>query len=196
MPAQFYSIQTSDLPDLRLAPLNAQSAAPAGVLEATVPVDSPPPITAEQAGPNWFPDYRIDSRYDEYPGVAVLPVAGPPGVTGPKVVALHAGYRTKVVQWTGERVGQRPILPHWNTNNPYQFLSHKTLVTAAPLLNQDGTPTYRTSGLYTYVSTAVPTDADSYAAGTLPYTTIPAAVNNVQAADFNPTVLDASGASV
>lgn len=110
-----------------------------------------------QATPTWYPENTVDVRFDGDLGVDVQfgcapgdPLNGTPSVPG-RVVKIHTGKVTKVIEWTFERLNTWPVCPHPETGNPNEVLTHWTIVPAKPLEQPDGERVFRISGRYEYV---------------------------------------------
>ena len=148
----------------------------------------------EQLGNAPYTEQAIDTRYEQFMGIATIPVAGPPG-TPPKIVTLHAPYVMKTVKATSERQGQQNRLPHWNTGNSYEQLAYKSITPAAPLMNVDGTRIYRTSVTYSYCIALAPSDADTFAVGSPAYDLQNPDLNILTPASFDPDLIPVGGAT-
>lgn len=154
------------------------------------PSPVPQRFSAAQTGPHPYHEFLIDSTYLEDTGLRVLPVAGPPG-TPPKVIRVHAGIRSKQVEWTAERRGDKPELPHWDTGNSADILISKEIAPCSPLLISENNHAWRVSGIYLYVSAVAPSDSDRMAAGANPADTTTPEQNWLDVSLFNRNLLRA-----
>lgn len=103
-----------------------------------------------QFGATFYAQYLIDTHYETDPGTIALPVYGPDG-SASRIVRLHAAQTIKIVEWTAERVGAWPTLPHWDTENPNEVpIKPVSIIPANPLLQYNGIRSYRVSGTYKY----------------------------------------------
>lgn len=172
----------------------AIAASPGTPPSADVAVDPgpTPEITAEQAGGSWYSDARLDGRIEHYYGTLQLPVAkaGAP----PAIVQTHAPYATRAVNWTVERVGARPAIPHIDSNNPAEVPLYRSISPTTPAMDVDGMRIYRTNGRYVWAYAITPGSQDRLPAGVAPFDAGPSSLNDIQPGDFDRRLLDSSSA--
>lgn len=112
-----------------------------------------------------YPSAEINSYYETHEGVYQAPVAGPqPSPSNPtspvsgsggtptsSILNLHLPISRRRVEWTVERIGDRPKIPSWNSSNVNERLMKKTINPMDVQLTIDGSTTiYRISGEYIY----------------------------------------------
>lgn len=125
------------------------------------------PATDDQLGKNNYRQYDLDGRYETDNGLLIVPVGGPVG-TPPVLMRMHAGYTTRNVAWTIERMGAKPVLPSVSTGNSNEILAYRSVTVAAPLLGTNN-QVYRASGLYTYYEAATLLGDSPAATGGVPF---------------------------
>lgn len=93
--------------------------------------------------------YAIDTDYEWDMGYGQMPTGGADG-SASAVVKTHAEVAQKVVFWTCERVGAKPVLPHWDTGNANEILAYKRISPVSHLLTYAGKQVWRVNGIYLY----------------------------------------------
>ncbi len=148
-------------------------------------------VSLDQLGPQYNDEENIDSRYEFFEGILQIPVAGPPG-TPSVLVAVHAPYATRVVQWTVGRMGGKPRIPDPTPTTPNQTRGYMTFTPAAPTLTPDGTRYFRVSGLYTFYLTAIDPyfpQSMSLVAGKLSFDPSSSFYYTLDSTQFDPTLI-------
>lgn len=135
-----------------------------------------------------YTDYKIDTRNEIDDGILMIPIAGKPG-TPPKIVRRHAGAAVKRVQWTAERVGLKPVCPHWDTGNANEKVAARVITPMSPLLVNDRVQAWRCSGLYTYYIAAASDGLSRFAAGAPIPDRTPPESNIIEVSQFSKVVL-------
>ena len=71
-----------------------------------------------------------------------------------------------IVRWKAERVGQMPVLPHWELQDPMYTLVYKRISPREPILTRDGrTYKFQVAGKYIYHMKAPPGENFNYPVG-------------------------------
>src|SRR5205823_4980386 len=82
-------------------------------------------------------------------GAAPSPVGVPP--VRCRLVQLHAPIGRRVYTWAVERLGQKPTLPHPESDDPNEVLAEAHVFPRAPELNATATAhVFYAEGVYTY----------------------------------------------
>lgn len=99
---------------------------------------------------------RADSSHKRHLRVVVAPVAGYSNRDDPPLVfRLGNSIESRTVDWTVEKIGAVPKIPHPRSNDRGEVLVAQEIVPAAPEIAPDGsTQVHRISGTYTYYNTA------------------------------------------
>lgn len=102
-----------------------------------------------------YTDFHCQITYSKDFGVLPVPIAAVGAA--PALIAVHGGRAQKIVKWTVEREGAKPLAP-----NPYalgEFLLDTHIGVVTPMLAPDGqVRAYRLSGTYIYHDTTEPGD--------------------------------------
>lgn len=140
-----------------------------------LPLSQDPAISsylAANAPVPWFSDGYLEAEYTFYAiqtvyttdlGLQASPSTAPRAVltgtsqgtqpaTGPdqnNIVRVRRPITTKTVIWTAQRLGVKPLLPHWNTGSTNEKLMYRTISARNPLqtLNKK---VWEVSGVYVY----------------------------------------------
>lgn len=160
---------------------------------ASVSAPSGQPVTGfslEQLGEHPYGVYMIDTRYTTDLGIIGCQVAaiGAPA----KLIAVGGGISHKVVRWTVERLGEKPILPHWDTGNSNEVCKKHDEITASTILTPDGRKVWRFSGLYLYVLSMPVKEGHKYYCGAPPFDTSPASLQYIDGNTFSREILRAA----
>ena len=102
-----------------------------------------------QKSNDYYPESAVDVRYEFHPGTAALAVAGPDG-TPLDIIKLHAGYWTKVVDWSYQRNNLWPQCPSPFPLEEGLELIYASPVVAVPYDAMEGRRIFRVSGTYIY----------------------------------------------
>ncbi len=139
-----------------------------GSVAGLEPADISTLLSKDQTGRAWYTQYLVDPSYEVDNGVMMIPVAGPPG-TPPKIVRKYAPCMRKTVEWTAERKGLQPTIPHWDTGNPQEIPAYRNIMPVSPLLLNDTEHAWRAAGTYVYFLSVAPDPLNAtYAAGANP----------------------------
>lgn len=128
-------------------------------------------VSAAQSEGGPFTQYLIESYYDWASGYFPSPVGAEaaPQLT----LKLHAPCEIHVIAWTAERIGAKPILPHWDISdsNPNEVLIKRRIYPSCPARAMDGNQIWRAAGVYTYALKAPIGDGATFFTGATPDTT-------------------------
>ena len=108
-----------------------------------------------RSDPDAVTDYRQDVQHTKSRSVIVAPVAGYAGQeTPPLVFRLGQSIDYRTVNWTAERIGSPPKIPHPRSNDHSEVLVGHEITAATPELGPDAVAKIqRVSGSYTYAQT-------------------------------------------
>lgn len=150
-----------------------------------------PYFTAEQLGISPYGLYLIDTRYETDRGLVGCPVAD--GGDTVDIIAVHDGISHKIVKWTCERIGEKPILPHWDTGNDNERCKKNEVITHSTIRTPDGRKIWKFSGLYVYILKKRVSDSQKHYCGAPPFDTSPAALQYIDGSLFSKEILKAAG---
>lgn len=117
-------------------------------------------------------DYQSEQTYKYDRGLVTMPVAG--AVPGRKIIRLHGGYGTRIVEWTASRAGKPPVIPALaDTGRDVVLGGDVTTVLPVPTGNGPGF-LWRVSGRYEFAQYE-PRVAGTHTivAGSYPYGIVP-----------------------
>ena len=116
---------------------------------------SPGFLSARQQDGRAYHHFNIRQHFATHSGLMQLPTGGPVG-TSARIVRVHAPYSTKVITWVVMAhclVGEKPILPHWDTLDPNEVYILGEVRVEAPAIRALGEVfLWRVSGEYHYAS--------------------------------------------
>lgn len=140
--------------------------------EAELEAEARDYYTPAQKSAQFYTDYVVRHLRFWDSGVEMVPVAGPANqAIHARPVRRHAPVEKLVVFWQAERLGLRPVLPHWDLSetNPNAVLLRMFFVTTAPVLVPGGQVyPWRVEGIYVYGFFAPLTEGDPMYAGCTP----------------------------
>ncbi len=178
-----------EFPDGPLAPADQPGA---GYIDPRLAVGGQPGrYSDQQSGPSFYPDFTVRTVYLGSTGLAQMPVAGALG-TPARVVRLTAPYAKKIVWWRAYRLGQKPMLPHYDTGTTNEALGWFMILPYEGVLLAGGENySFVVEGLYLYYLFAVPCLTDDFYAGVTPLFTATTEDMKVQGYQFSRTLLRA-----
>lgn len=134
-----------------------------------------------------YPETTIDVKYVLYPGVRVQRPASQTGAG--ETVVLHAPFWNKIVQFSYEKIGSWPTVPHWDTGNPNEVLVRAEVTPAKPA-EGGNLRVFRVSGLYVYELLQPPgADAGPFPTAVSPESTATQVENTMQSSFFDRNAL-------
>lgn len=149
------------------------------------PLERMPLLSAVQSGTRGYGRYHIETNHVTVPGLLQLPTAGPAG-SPCDICRVHAPYRMKTVEWVVERkcvLGEKPVLPHWDTGNPNEALTFHSVVAENPVLQINGSLfLWVVRGTYMYALGVPP---QTYGSGATPACITPVEQFGLTEADFS-----------
>jgi hypothetical protein len=154
-------------------PVNVTIVAGVPPVPADIPTDS-----AQYLG------YGAIALYEWDYGLRGAPVAGPKGALL-SFVRLHGGAGLKTISAVAIRLGERPKLPHWDTQSPNEVLFARRVACFSPAQFPDGTPVYAVVQELYYMLQQAPGDDDQLDFLTSPIGGQPVALNFLAPSDFS-----------
>lgn len=141
--------------------------------------------------------YNIRQHLVTNYGLMQLPTAGPVG-TPARIVRVHAPCSSKVVTWVIERlceVGEKPVLPHWDTLDSNEVCIMGEVRIDAPVLQMNGSVfLWHVAGEYHYASGYAGRIQAS--GGTSPAITLPPEAFGINEGDFSKDYIRSVSGSV
>lgn len=158
----------------------------------SVSYSGPSKWSTDQQGSNYYTRYKITTKMDTNFGVVQMPVARSTGATQSAIVQLTSPYSRKTVEWYAERIGAKPILPHWNTGNSNEIVAFTTIGVYSTTIMPDGmTELWSCSGLYIYHLITPVTSPARYFCGTVPASNLPSSLQVIDGSLFSTAILAA-----
>lgn len=151
-----------------------------------------PSLLSEEHQANAWTDYRIDIMYVTPQGNVQLPLASEDEFDDATcaVVQLHAQLTEKIVKWTAERQGEKPILPFWDTDNDNEVLLERRIQTCSLVVMPNGaTPVWRASGTYRYALYKYSGEDDRLYLGAIPVMSLSADTIYYDGNDYSADIL-------
>lgn len=150
-------------------------------------------FSSQQSIGEGYNRYNIRQHFLSNTGLFQLPTAGPVG-TPARIVRLHAPTSIKVITWVVEMdcpVGQKPVLPHWDTGDVNEVFIRGQVVLDSPNIRANGEMfLWRATGEYHYVSALAGREAIT--GGAAPSISLPPAAFDLNYGDFSRDFLRAA----
>lgn len=147
-------------------------------------------FSSEQLGQNPYGMYIIDTKYDTHTGIIGLPVADGSGEQD--IISVHDGKTTKIVKWSCERIGAKPILPHWDTGNDNEVCVRRPIQVCSTMLTIDSREVWRAEGCYVYELRKRVDEPDKFYCGAPPFSKAPSAIQVIGGESFSKDILRAA----
>lgn len=144
-------------------------------------------FSTEQLSISPYSQYLIDVKYICTSGIIQTGV-GSPGAEC-EFIGVTGGLARKVVHWTAERIGAKPVLPHWETDNPNEPWLTKEIQPASVVLTPDSRQVYRVSGTYTYGLKRNLGEQDKLYSGSVPVDKLAASTQYIDGSQFSKEVV-------
>lgn len=143
-------------------------------------------FSSQQTGGLGYDRYNIRQHYVTHHGLAQLPAGGPVG-TPARIVRLVAPYSVKVVTWVLVKrceVGEKPILPHWDTGDPNEVCIRGEVRVDMPAIDATGASfVWHVAGEYHYASGYA--GRSQISGGSSPVITLPPEAFGLNEGDFS-----------
>ncbi len=127
----------------------------------------------DQDTDSFYTIYQVVNRFFTQYGNLQIPTAAPLGIR-PEIAKVDAGTSIREITWVVERVKKKPILPHWDTQDPSEWIQEREITTVSPLLWDSQTPIWHVEGRYLYLYGTTLGDKDPLPAGSPYVDTTPA----------------------
>lgn len=149
--------------------------------------------SAEQQSGAFYEGFQFQTFYLTETGTLPARTAGPMGYPS-RILHCHSGGTVKITCWATSRLMQKPILPHWDTGNPDEFLRKMLIIPYSPILLPGGENfQWAVEGVYIWdLRVAVDIDQDDpLVAGKTPMYDPTAAALQKEGYTFSKTLLKA-----
>lgn len=143
-------------------------------------------FSSQQSDGRGYNRYNLRQHFASQSGLVQLPTGGPVGSPA-RIVRLCAPTSFKVITWVVEmdcEIGQRPVLPHWETSDPNEvFIRGEVVLDSPNIRSSGGIFQWRAKGEYHYASALAGRSLVS--GGAAPSITLPPGAFNIGPGDFS-----------